>query len=141
MKILGKIDNKENYDECLWWGEHIAFKNWGRNAILHFWQPMKKKEAQLVTWFMVFIKIESVAEFKCSKLVIRRKISNQPAKNDTACIEENKEDIRFLIRHKVKWEKNSGNLQKYSRKKIQPRILYSEKVSFKNKGEIKNFSD
>lgn len=24
-------------------------------------------------------------------------------------------------------------------KKIQPRILYSEKVSFKNKGEIKNF--
>lgn len=51
-----------------------------------------------------------------------------------------KEDIRFLIRHKVKWE-NSGNLQKYSRKKIQPRILYSEKVTFKNKGEIQTFSD
>ena len=27
------------------------------------------------------------------------------------------------------------------KKKIQPRILYSEKVSFKNKGEIKTFSD
>lgn len=26
-------------------------------------------------------------------------------------------------------------------KKIQPRILYSEKVTFKNKGEIKTFSD
>lgn len=65
----------------------------------------------------VYKKIKSAAELKCSKLVIRRKISNQPAKNDTACIEEkNKEDIRFLIRHKVKWE-NSGNLQKYSRKK------------------------
>lgn len=51
----------------------------------------------------VYKKIKSVAELKCSKLVIRRKISNQPAKNDTACIEEkNKEDIRFLIRHKVK---------------------------------------
>ena len=89
----------------------------------------------------LYKKNESVAELKCSKLVIRRKISNQPAKIDTACIEKkNKEDIRFLIRHKVKWE-NSGNLQKYSRKKIQPRILYSEKVTFKNKGEIQTFSD
>lgn len=33
-------------------------------------------------------KNELVAELKCSKLVIRRKISNQPAKNDTACIEK-----------------------------------------------------
>lgn len=38
----------------------------------------------------VYKKNESVAELQCSKLVIRRKFSNQPAKNDTASIEEKK---------------------------------------------------
>lgn len=88
---------------------------------------------------MVFIKKSNQLLNLNAQTSDRRKISNQPAKNDTACIEEkNKEDIRFLIRHKVKWE-NSGNLQKYSRKKFNLESYTPEKVSFKNKIEIKNF--
>ena len=80
---------------------------------------------------------------KLFKTSDREECEKQPEKK-TQCIYKNEaqDDSRFLLENSASQVAVEGHLQSNKRKKnCQPRILFLVKISFKDKGNIKSFSD